>query len=83
MMFDIKVKIDWKDGRLNEHTDYATEVHFATKNGNNAIKYLKEGKNRFTWLEIPNEWQLNKFYNAFEVNVIESTTGKKTYSFNR
>ncbi len=76
MLYEIKINQVNKDGRNYNDTYMATEVEMATKNGLDAIKFLQEGKKRYTWAELPNEYQMKKYIDKFEITVAEATTGK-------
>ena len=81
MMYEIKVNVRWKDGREVKESNLSNTVEFAKRNGLDAIKFIKEGKTKFTWIELPNEYQMKTCYDTFEVVITEVTTGKQIYTF--
>lgn len=83
MTFEIKFKQTNKNGKTFEESVLATAVEFGTKDGLEAIKVLPEGKNRFKWYTVPNEYQMDKYFSSWELTVIEATTGKSVYKFAR
>lgn len=80
MTYEIRVKFEAKDGRKIDYTDKATEIMFTTKNGYETIKYMRIGKKRFTWFEIPTEYQMEKYFESFQVTIKKSETGEEIYN---
>lgn len=83
MTFEIKFKQVSKSGKVFEENFLATEVEEGTRDGLDAIKALPEGKNRFKWFEIPNDYQMSKYFESWELTVLEATTGKTVYKKTR
>lgn len=81
MKFEVKVMAKEKNGRAFNYSDIATECELTKKGKLDAVKYLKEGKSRYTWQEIPNDYQMSKYYESFEIVITEATTGKRVWSY--
>ena len=86
MTYEIRVQFEGNgiyDFRNVDYTDKATAVEFARKEGEDAIKYLKVGKKRWTWQTTPDADQFKRFYKhlkSFAVTVKEAETGRVIYS---
>ena len=48
----------------------------ARQEGLDAVRFLKEGKKRYSWIQIPNDYQMSKYYKSFCLTISEATTGK-------
>ena len=83
MTYEIKTRWEMKNGNKVEKAELTNACEMATRNGLDAIKYIKEGKTRYTWIEVPNDYQMKNYYNSFEVVVIEATTGKAIYKISK
>ena len=83
MKYEIKIRIETIDGRKSEKSEMTSTCEMARRNGLDAIKYIKEGKSRYTWVDVPNEYQMKRYYKSFEVMVIEATTGKAVYRISK
>lgn len=84
MTYEIKANWTRHDGKeVKPFDEIATTFEMATKDGLNAIKFLKENKTRFTWIEIPNEYQMTKYFKSFELTICEATTGKNIYKITK
>lgn len=81
MTYDIRVKFEAKDQRKIDYTDRATEIMFTTKDGLDVIKYMRVEKKRFTWLSLPNEYQMEKYYESFQVTIKRVETGEEIYNY--
>lgn len=82
MKYEIKVKVV-KRGIETNNSYIATEVELATRNGLNAIKLMQEGKKRYTWIEIPNDYQMAKYIEKFEIVIAEATTGRRIHTISK
>jgi hypothetical protein len=81
MTYEIKATFNMKDGTTVKYSHIATSIELTNKGENGAIKYQREGKKRFTWLEFPNEYQMKKYYESVEVIITEATTGRRIYTW--
>jgi hypothetical protein len=84
MTYEVKYTAIEKSGRTVEEsklTDSYPEM--TNRNGLDAIKFIVKGKTRFTWFEIPNDYQMNKYYERVEITVSEATTGKNIAKISR
>lgn len=80
MLFEIKVEQNMKDGRTIKESYIAEDYEMTTKSGLDAVKFHKQGKAKFTWVEVPNKYQMEKFVESFKIEVCEATTGRKIYT---
>lgn len=83
MKYEIKVARAEKDGRNGNWSYIATEVELTEKNGLEVVKFKKEGKSRYTWFEIPNDYQMKKYVDKFELVITEATTGRRIYTISK
>lgn len=81
MTYEIRVKFEAKDQKKIDYTDKATQIMFTTKNGYETIKYMRVGKKRFTWLSLPNEYVMEKYYKSFQVTIKRIETGEEIYNY--
>lgn len=79
MTYEINTITTRKNGKVITMNCLATEYEMATKDGLNAIKALPENKSRYKWFEIPNDYQMNTYFQSFELTISEATTGKNIY----
>lgn len=79
MRYEIKANWIRHDGREIKIDEIATSFEMTTRGRLNAIKFLKENKTRFTWIEIPNDYQMKTYFKSFELTISEATTGKNIY----
>lgn len=87
MLYEVKcrqvMKKEVRNGKVFTDSLLATEIEMTTRRGLDAIKVMPEGKNRYKWFEIPNEYQMEKYFDAFEITISEATTGKNVYKITR
>lgn len=84
MTYEIKMVAIEKNGRIikdSKLTDNYPEM--ATKGGLEAIKFVAQGKTRFTWFEIPNDYQMRTYFESYEITISEATTGKNITKITR
>lgn len=81
MKYEIKVNIICKDGRRKNESELTDTVEFAKRGALECAKYIKAGKTRFTWVEMPNDYQMKKYYDKYEVIITEAETGRKIWQF--
>ena len=83
MLYEIRFKQVDKNGKVFEEVITATAVEMATRNGLDAVKVMPNGKNRWKWFEVPNDFQMEKYVSSFEITISEATTGKNVYKITR
>lgn len=87
MTYEIRVQFEGNgvtDFRNIDYTDKATAFEFATKEGVDAVKYLKVGKKRWTWVSTPNADHFDRIFKHLKTNALtikEVETGKVVYSY--
>ena len=84
MTYEVKMIATTTDGRNikdSKLTDSYPEM--ATKGGLDAVKFIAQGKTRYTWFEIPNDYQMKTYYKSFEITISEATTGKNIAKISR
>lgn len=81
MTYEIRVKFEETAGRKIDYTDKATQIMFSHKRDIEIIKYKKLGKTRFTWLELPTEYQMKKYYKFFKVTIKRVEMGEEIYNY--
>lgn len=87
MTYEVRVQFEGNgvtDTRKIDFTDRATAIEFATKNGEEQVKYLKVGKKRWTWQSTPSEDQFKKLYRHLKnmaLTIKEVETGKVIYRY--
>lgn len=79
MTYEIKVIVK-TDGRNFNKSYIVDEYEFCKKGQLDAVKFHKidkGGKTRYTWIEIPNAYQMKTYYKSFKVEICEASTGRK------
>lgn len=81
MTYEIKLRFTRKgnEDKVIEEIRIATEVETTTRNGLDAIKVMPEGKTRWAWYEVPNDYQMQNYFGTWELTISEATTGKNVY----
>lgn len=80
MTYEIKVISEDMNGKKYNNSYIVDEYEFCKKGKLDAIKFHKVnkgGKTRYTWVEIPNAYQMSKYYKSFKIQICEATTGRK------
>ena len=80
MTYEIKVIQEELNGRNINRSYLVDEYEFGKKGRLDAIKFHKvgkAGKTRYTWVEIPNAYQMSKYTKYFKIEICEATTGRK------
>ncbi len=83
MTYEVKFRLTHKSGKVITENVIATAIEFGKREGLDAIKVLPEGKNRWKWFEIPNDYQMNTYYDNWSLTIAEATTGKNVYKVER
>ena len=80
MTYEIKVMSEDMNGKKYNNSYIVDEYEFCKKGKCDAVKFHKidkAGKTRYTWVEIPNAYQMNKYMKSFSIVICEATTGRK------
>lgn len=80
MTYEIKVISEEMSGRKFNDSYIVDEYEICKKGKLDAVKFHKinkSGKTRYTWVEIPNAYQMSKYYKSFKIEICEATTGRK------
>jgi len=83
MMYEVRFKQVNKSGKVFEENIIATAVEMARREGLDAVKVMPNGKNRWKWFEIPNDFQMERYIESYEITISEATTGKNIYKVTR
>lgn len=57
----------------------ADEVEFETQDGKDAIKYKKPGRSRYSWEVIPNEAEMEEWFDSYSLKIIDLDTDETVY----
>lgn len=83
MKYEIRKTVKETGRDEKSYTKIVTEIATAKRRTLDVIKYREEGKSKFTWIEIPNDYQMKNFYDSFEMIITEIKTGKVIYSIKK
>ena len=81
--YNIRVRFEETiDNKRNiDYTDRAVEIMFSHKGDIEMIGYKKPGKKRFTWIYLPTEYQMEKYFKFFKVTIKRVETGEEIYNY--
>ena len=59
------------NNQLCSRTCEAVDYCFERKDGLDHVKFHKPGHSRFTWIPIPNEYQMSEYFKSFKLHIYE------------
>ena len=83
MTYEIRWKRNDKDGRKYNETYLCNEYSFVKVGGLDAVRFQQEGHKKGTRIAIPNDYQMGKYYDSFELVIVEATTGRRVFSISK